>query len=145
MNTHPFMKIVRFTTCLALACGASAAADEWELIRSTVDGGGGMRSTGGSFELSGTIGQPDAGSMSGGVFELTGGFWFPLTPTDCNEDGAANLIDHAAFGSCMTGPAGDVPAGCDCFDLDGSGTIDLFDFAAAQASFQVFSGLERSD
>ena len=41
---------------------------------STVDGGGGT-STGGVFTVSGTIGQPDAGAMSGGDYSLTGGFW----------------------------------------------------------------------
>jgi hypothetical protein len=40
----------------------------------TVDGGGG-NSAGGVYSLSGTIGQPDAGAMSGGGFALTGGFW----------------------------------------------------------------------
>src|SRR5262249_54357960 len=32
-------------------------------------------STGGVFSVSGTIGQPDAGHMSGGNFTLDGGFW----------------------------------------------------------------------
>ena len=41
----------------------------------TIDGGGGI-STGGDYALSGSIGQPDAGAvMSGGAFDLTGGFW----------------------------------------------------------------------
>jgi hypothetical protein len=40
----------------------------------TVDGGGGT-STGGVYSVSGTIGQPDAGTMSGGSFTLQGGFW----------------------------------------------------------------------
>jgi hypothetical protein len=40
----------------------------------TIDGGGGT-STGGVFTVSGTIGQPDAGTMSGGSFTLVGGFW----------------------------------------------------------------------
>lgn len=40
----------------------------------TVDGGGGT-STGGVYSVSGTIGQPDAGKMSGGQFTLVGGFW----------------------------------------------------------------------
>jgi len=41
----------------------------------TIDGGGGY-SVGGTFELDGTIGQPDAGPvMNGGTFQLTGGFW----------------------------------------------------------------------
>lgn len=40
----------------------------------TIDGGGGT-STGGVYSVSGTIGQPDAGVMSGGNFTLQGGFW----------------------------------------------------------------------
>jgi hypothetical protein len=38
--------------------------------------GGGGTSTGGTYSVSGTIGQPDAsGAMSGGNYSLTGGFW----------------------------------------------------------------------
>ena len=40
----------------------------------TIDGGGGT-SAGGSHSISGTIGQPDAGAMSGGSYSLAGGFW----------------------------------------------------------------------
>jgi hypothetical protein len=40
----------------------------------TVDGGGGT-STGGVYSVSGTIGQPDAGHLSGGNYTLDGGFW----------------------------------------------------------------------
>jgi len=40
----------------------------------TIDGGGGT-STGGVYTVSGTIGQPDAGVMSGGNYTLVGGFW----------------------------------------------------------------------
>src|SRR6266849_5369461 len=40
----------------------------------TIDGGGGT-STGGSYSVSGIIGQPDAGHLSGGNFTLDGGFW----------------------------------------------------------------------
>jgi hypothetical protein len=40
----------------------------------SVDGGGGT-SSGGSFALSGTIGQADAGVLSGGAYTLTVGFW----------------------------------------------------------------------
>lgn len=41
---------------------------------STIDGGGG-KSAGGAYSVSGTIGQPDAGLMSGGTYTLAGGFW----------------------------------------------------------------------
>ena len=38
--------------------------------------GGGGTSTGGTYEVSGTIGQHDAsGAMSGGNYSVTGGFW----------------------------------------------------------------------
>ena len=38
--------------------------------------GGGGTSTGGTYQVSGTIGQPDAsGAMTGGSYTLTGGFW----------------------------------------------------------------------
>ena len=46
----------------------------YEITWSTIDGGGG-RSIGGDFTLTGTIGQPDAAYSSGGNFELLGGFW----------------------------------------------------------------------
>jgi hypothetical protein len=38
--------------------------------------GGGGTSTGATYQVSGTIGQPEAGgAMSGGSYSLTGGFW----------------------------------------------------------------------
>jgi hypothetical protein len=37
--------------------------------------GGGGTSTGGTYQVSGTIGQHDAGAVSGGNYALTGGFW----------------------------------------------------------------------
>ena len=40
----------------------------------SIDGGGGT-STGGVYTLSGTIGQPDAGRLTGASYALEGGFW----------------------------------------------------------------------
>jgi hypothetical protein len=38
--------------------------------------GGGGASTGGTYQVTGTIGQPDAnGAMNGGNYSVTGGFW----------------------------------------------------------------------
>jgi len=38
--------------------------------------GGGGTSTGGTYQVAGTLGQPDAGlAMSGGSYSVTGGFW----------------------------------------------------------------------
>lgn len=116
--------------------GLSAGAGEpgYSVVRSRT-GSGGSQSAGGSFELSGTIGPCDAGSMAGGAFEVSGGFWFPLAPTDCNDDGTVDLLDHATLEACLTGPGALVSATCHCLDVDRSGTVDLADFAEAQVSF----------
>ncbi|MCH8948541.1 MAG: acetyl-CoA C-acyltransferase [Acidobacteria bacterium] len=66
------------TPTLLVALVASAGPPEFEMSRSTIDGGGEMSSTGDDFELSGTIGQADAGVMAGDDFELAGGFWFEI-------------------------------------------------------------------
>ena len=47
---------------------------DYDLSWSTIDGGGG-RSSGGPYTLTGTIGQPDAAWSAGGDYELLGGFW----------------------------------------------------------------------
>lgn len=51
-----------------------ASAQNYSIDWFTIDGGGGT-STGGVYSVSGTIGQPDAGHMSGGNFTIDGGFW----------------------------------------------------------------------
>src|SRR5439155_209020 len=52
----------------------SAVAQSYTLNWFTIDGGGGT-STGGVFNVRGTIGQPDAGRLAGGNYTLDGGFW----------------------------------------------------------------------
>ena len=114
---------------------AVVVAQEFEITRSTIDGGSVMRSIGGDFELSATIGQPDAGVLSGGGLTLTGGFWFEEPPADCNSTGSVNLLDYGDLESCLSGPDAGVADGCECFDVNASGTVDLLDFAVAQTSF----------
>ena len=63
-----------FLLGLSLCLLTGTAAAQYSIDWWTVDGGGGI-STGGVFKVSGTIGQPDAGPMSGGSFTLTGGLW----------------------------------------------------------------------
>lgn len=53
---------------------AVAARAQYSIDWFTIDGGGGS-STGGVYSVAGTIGQPDAGAMSGGNFSIQGGFW----------------------------------------------------------------------
>ena len=123
---------------LSAACAvlcSFVAADEFDLSWHTVDGGGMTFSSGGGFELSGTIGQPDAGVLTGSGFGLTGGFWFETPPGDCDFDGITNLTEFGDFMDCTTGPTGSVDASCACFDLDGDSDVDLLDFGRFQASF----------
>jgi hypothetical protein len=47
----------------------------YDLSWYTVDGGGQTWSTGGSYTMGGTAGQPDAGWHAGGSYTLGGGFW----------------------------------------------------------------------
>ena len=67
-----FIAVLVLATAVSLA---SAQSGEWDLSWSTIDGGGGTSLGGDRFALSGTIGQPEAGKMSGGVYALQGGFW----------------------------------------------------------------------
>ena len=62
--------------CLLTAvCCLRATAQTYTVDWYKVAGGGGT-STGGTYEVSGTIGQPDAsGAMSGGNYSVTGGYW----------------------------------------------------------------------
>jgi hypothetical protein len=72
----------RFATfALALALALLIVSSSWsqtgggyDLTWSTIDGGGG-HSSGGAYSLGGTIGQPDAGTLGGGKYQLVGGFW----------------------------------------------------------------------
>ena len=74
--------IFRFGILLALhvarQCGAQSLTVDWF----TVDGGGGTSSDG-ALTIGGTIGQPDAGTMSDGTLAVQGGFWpaFTFAPT----------------------------------------------------------------
>jgi hypothetical protein len=60
---------------LAVVPVLAQSGGEYDLSWSTVDGGGETFSSGGVYSLGGTIGQPDAGLMTGGVYTVGGGFW----------------------------------------------------------------------
>jgi hypothetical protein len=107
----------------------------------TIDGGGEMWCTGGDYELSGAIGQCEAGlALTGGDYELTGGFVPGLQPASactCGDiDGSGGLVDlsdFATFALCFGLPAPNPPdcdqAAFECSDLDGDGSVNLNDFA----------------
>ena len=65
----------RWAVFLLLMCNSAFA--QYSIDWFTVDGGGGTAS-GGVYEITGTIGQPDAGSVIAGNYVIEGGFWSDL-------------------------------------------------------------------
>jgi hypothetical protein len=57
-----------------LAPSARAQGTNYSISWYTIAGGGGT-SSGGSYAVSGTIGQHSTSTLSGGGYSLTGGFW----------------------------------------------------------------------
>lgn len=144
MHRNQMLKTVLLAPII-LAIASWAAADT-EISWYTIDGGGGT-STGGGFELSGTIGQPDAGSptlaMTGGEFELVGGFW-PGAGSICSgpvladfdHDCDVDVDDYLHFMACVTGPAiAQNDPTCADARLDGDTDVDQEDFALFQRCF----------
>ena len=73
-----------------LFASGSACAQSYSIDWYKVSGGGGT-STGGTYTVSGTIGQHDAsGAMSGGNYSVTGGFWSLINVVQ--TPGLPNLI-----------------------------------------------------
>ncbi len=111
---------------LTLGVASAAFAQPYDLTWHTIDGGGGF-SAGGGFELEGTLGQPDAGILTGGNFELSGGFWAGAVPQcaclgDMNSDGDRNGADISAFVGCVI-----QGASCVCADVNGMNGVTLAD------------------
>jgi len=67
--------------------------------------GGGGTSTGATYQVTGTIGQPDTGmAMSGGNFSVTGGFWSLISVVQ--TAGLPNLfVTHSGNSVIISWPA----------------------------------------
>lgn len=66
-----FLALLLLPTAIVLAQSGGGYNLEWN----TIDSGGHTFSSGGVYSVGGTIGQPDAGSVSGENYTLAGGFW----------------------------------------------------------------------
>ena len=120
----------------------STALGQFAIDWNTIDCGGTMSSSGGPFTLAGTIGQHDAGSpsqpLSGGGFQLVGGFWAISSVAGCvcqgdlNGDSTRNGGDVQQFVTCLI-----QGSTCTCGDMDGSASVTVGDvplFVAALLS-----------
>jgi hypothetical protein len=94
MKTLARMNIGRWSAALLLGIAWMAHAQSYSIDWYKIAGGGGT-STGGTYQVSGTIGQHDAGgAMTGGSYSLTGGFWSLISVVQ--TAGLPNLtITHA--------------------------------------------------
>jgi hypothetical protein len=130
------MNLTRMALVAAvLVAAAVGARADFDITSYTIDGGGGV-SAGDGFELSGTIGQPDAnGTLSGGSFALTGGFWATVgsvidcgsMPGDLDGSGVVDLADYATFATCF-GESPVLNDACICSDLDHNGSVGIDDY-----------------
>ncbi len=78
MKMNNLRLLLLFLPALSMAIPALAqTGGNIAITWSTLDGGGGTSSNG-LYVLSGTIGQPDAGRLTGGNIVLQGGFWVPF-------------------------------------------------------------------
>lgn len=93
------------------------SSENYNLSWFTIDGGGGT-SSGGVYVLSGTIGQPDAGQLSGGDYSLVGGFWSARWMCVVDMPDLARFVEEWLMSG--TGLAA---------DFDDSGEVDLFDYS----------------
>ncbi len=81
---------------------------------------------------------PDTGAGAPPIVDMGA---YERLPGDCGgeggmaRDGALNLADYAGFGLCVVAADVQPPELCQCFDLDGSGLVDLPDFAVFQVTF----------
>jgi hypothetical protein len=143
---------VRINSILAVAFYLAAAlgtrAQSFSIDRFAIAGGGGT-STGGLFAVSGAIGQPDAGVMSGGNYSLSGGFWGAVqTPPPVgsviisvrvvgNEvrlrfTGIPGRIYYVERAHSVTGPWPDVLA---AITMPSDGVVEFADTIASPPSF----------
>jgi hypothetical protein len=152
------VSISTFVLLLAAARGTAQSGGGYDLSWNTIDSGGVMLAVGGVYELSGTIGQPDASAipMSGGAYTLNGGFWVvslpactSFAPADFDRDCDVDGDDFEIFIACVAGPnilydPDELPPGCplvpddDGFiaaDFDRDSDVDHDDFGVLQRCY----------
>ncbi len=116
-----------------LAMATTLTASAYEINWHTPDAGG--VSDGAGYQLSGAIGQADAGTLGGGGYRLFGGFYTlngtsaeEPCPGDTNGDDFVDLSDLSlllgVFGTCQ-----DELQFAPEADFDNSGCIDLADLS----------------
>ncbi len=82
--------LVLSAVCVPLAFAVSDHGLPWW----SADGGGGS-SSGGAYAVVGSIGQPDAGSLSSGGYAASGGLWQAIPPATPTPTATSTAIPSA--------------------------------------------------
>ncbi len=130
-----------------LAVVSLTSAQSYSIDRFTIAGGGGT-STGGTFALSGTSGQSEAGRMSDSRYTIEGGFWsFP----DANSpavapitifDNTRGIFNGTSFVTTTTWLASKFCLGPQAYQLDSVASplsVAGFNVRTSSVRLQIFS------
>ena len=120
-GNKPYQIKLISTACIVILCTCLNSYADYSIEWYTIDGGGGT-SSGGPYQLTGTIGQPDADYLAGNQYELLGGFWVggPLC--------IVNLEHFSAFAAhWLDGPCNAGNNWCGGADLNQSDTVNIND------------------
>lgn len=127
---------VGFIVTGSLLLNGAVLAQTVDLTWNAIGGGGGASGSG-VIGLIGTVGQSDAGAMSGGSIRIVGGFWAGagvggLCPGDVNGDNRVDLSDLSLLLS-NYGLLSGATRGQG--DLTGDGRVDLSDLSAVLSQY----------
>ena len=135
--THALRSVLAATLLCSFVGVAGARADgppQFEMEWSTIDAGGGL-SYGGTFVLTGTVGQHDTNALAAVDLEAGSGFWFEQDaancPADFNSDGFLDFTDFDFF-------VGQFEAGNPVADFNNDTFLDFTDFDDFVAAFESY-------
>jgi len=104
-----FLVVMALAGVTAVSLAQSGAG--YDLSWWTIDAGGSLNESGGTYSLSGTAGQPDASEASGSGYTLVGGFWGGandvtvddiITGLAASNNGPTSLGQPTTFSSSLT-------------------------------------------
>ena len=145
MKRKWFLALLLLSIAGALLCVVNVTAQSgYSLDWWTVDGGGATSGTGGSYSLGGSIGQPDAGTSSGGIYTLVGGFWSgdldstpPSVTSNVRADANPNSAAAVRFIITFSEPVGGVDATDFTLNITGVTGASIIDVSGSGATYTV--------
>jgi hypothetical protein len=118
--------------------GPVQAGGRFDIRPAAISGGGGT-SSGGSYSLEATIGQPGAGNVGGSRFAIVGGLWPMVSPAvlpacagDCSGD--RQVVVSELIIMVRLSLSGDAPVECEAGDRNEDGRVSVDEMIVAVRS-----------